>query len=232
MKRLLPQVNPLVLFVLGVLPVFGSLLVRTTPQALVVLASYAVLAGVFVPWTKGVFWRLGFVAFAALSVLWSTWLLGGNQAANAGIAALRVLVLAVPGALLTPWIDPTSLGDQLAQRVKLSGRFVAATTAALTRFTSLGQVWDQLDRTRRARGTGPGRNPLARIPWAAGMTFALLVAALRGGTQLSLAMDARGFGSATHRTWAEPAPWRRVDTVAAIVGVAVTVALPLALAVS
>nr|WP_279671920.1 energy-coupling factor transporter transmembrane component T [Flexivirga meconopsidis] len=214
------------------LPVFGSLLVRTTPHALIVLASYAVLAGVFVPWTKGVLWRLGFVAFAAVSVLWSTWLLGGNQADNAGIAALRVLVLATPGALLTAWVDPTQLGDQLAQRVRLPGRFVAATTAALTRFTSLGQVWDQLDRTRRARGTGPGRNPLARIPWAASMTFALLVAALRGGTQLSMAMDARGFAAATRRTWAEPAPWRRLDTIAAVIGAAVTVALPLTLALS
>jgi energy-coupling factor transport system permease protein len=29
---------------------------------------------------------------------------------------------------------------------------------------------------------------------------------------MAVAMDARGFATARHRTWAEPATWSRVDT--------------------
>jgi energy-coupling factor transport system permease protein/energy-coupling factor transport system ATP-binding protein len=40
----------------------------------------------------------------------------------------------------------------------------------------------------------------------------------RTGT-LAVAMDARGFGHATRRTWAEPAPWLWGDWVVTATGV-------------
>ena len=53
--------------------------------------------------------------------------------------------------------------------------------------------------------------------YAADMTFALLVQALRGASATSIAMDARGFATAQHRTWAEPAPWTRLDIAGLVV---------------
>ncbi len=67
------------------------------------------------------------------------------------------------------------------------------------------------------RGFGPSRNPLANGRYAANMSFALLVQALRGASATSIAMDARGFATAHDRTWAEPAPWTGLDRLALVV---------------
>jgi energy-coupling factor transport system ATP-binding protein len=40
----------------------------------------------------------------------------------------------------------------------------------------------------------------------------MLVRSLQSAAALAVAMDARGFASAQRRTWAEPAPWRRADS--------------------
>ena len=56
--------------------------------------------------------------------------------------------------------------------------------------------------TRTRRGLGGARSP--RL--LAGATLALLVDTLRGAEQQALAMDSRGFATATRRTWAEPSP--------------------------
>ena len=115
------------------------------------------------------------------------------------------------------------MSDYLAQTLRLPARLVAAFGAALQRITSFGHAWTQLERTRRARGFGPSRNPVATARYAAGMSFALLVHAMRGATRSAVAMDARGFATAHDRTWAEPAPWTRLDKagllVAALIGV-------------
>ena len=52
--------------------------------------------------------------------------------------------------------------------------------------------------SRRARGIGD-HGALRRI---ATMAFALLVLAIRRGSKLATAMEARGFGSHIRRTWA------------------------------
>ena len=41
----------------------------------------------------------------------------------------------------------------------------------------------------------------------------LLVRTLRAAADLAVAMDARGFATATARSWWMPAPWRVRDTV-------------------
>ena len=56
-----------------------------------------------------------------------------------------------------------------------------------------------------------GRNPLAAIRLAAGRLFAILVAAIRRGTRLALAMDARGFGERPCRTVSRPRSVDRAD---------------------
>lgn len=229
MKHLMAQANPLALLTFGFTGVIGSFLIDRPSSALVVVAVYAVLAILCVPAWRPLRWRLLAVGFAAASLWWSSWLLGGHDPSLATTAAGRILVLALPGAIVAAFIDPMRFGDALAQNLRLPARFVGAFTASLTRFDRLGDTFDQLQRTRRIRGFGPSRGPLSRAATTAPLTFGLLVSAMRGATQLSLAMDARGFAAAQSRTWAEPTPWRRRDTAIVAVAVLVTIVLPLAL---
>lgn len=229
MKHLLSEANPLALLTFGFTAVVGSFLVARPMTAAVIVVVYAVLALVCVPSWRPLRWRLFAVGFAAVSLWWSSWLLGDHDTTVATTAAGRILVLALPGAIVAAFIDPMRFGDALAQNLRLPARFVGAFTASLTRFDRLGETFEQLQRTRRIRGLGPSRNPLSRAATTAPLTFGLLVTAMRGATQLSLAMDSRGFATAQRRTWAQPSPWHRRDTLIVAAAIVVTIVLPVAL---
>ncbi len=220
MRGVLARTNPLALLTVGLLGVPASLALDDLRAASTALAVVAALAVLLVPGLVRGAWRLLAPAVAALSVAWSTWLLGGHDLALAATASCRVLVLSLPGVLLAPLIDPARLGDQLGQRLRMPARPVVAVVSGLQRVEHLGAVWGELDRARRARGLGPGRSPVARIRHASRMTFALLVATLRGAGRQAVAMDARGFATAQHRTWAEPAGWTPTDTAVLAAGTA------------
>jgi energy-coupling factor transport system permease protein len=229
-ETVVTRANPLVLLAVGLLAVVASFGVRTLAVAVAMVGVVIVLAVAFVPGLVGNSWRLLAPLLGAASVAFSTWLLSGRDESEAVLAGFRVLVLSLPGVLVAPFIDPSRLGDQLAQRLRLPGRPVAAVTASLQRFEDLGAIWEQLDRSRRVRGLGPGRNPVARIRHVGALTFGLLVATLRSSARIAVAMDARGFATASRRSWAEPAEWTRYDStvLAGAIGFA---ALPYALAV-
>ncbi|WP_432545260.1 energy-coupling factor transporter transmembrane component T family protein [Kineococcus sp. SYSU DK004] len=222
--------GPLSLLAVSLLAVPGSLAVddwRVGALALAVqLACLPLAAG---RWRE--LWpRLVPVAVAALSVGWSAWLLGdAEDPVAAGLASvLRILVLVLPGVVLTTWLDPSEAGDHLAQRLRWPARAVVASVAALGQLTALRDTWEEVSRARRARGLGPGRGPASAVRWAASTSFGLLVDAVRRAGRTSTAMDARGFAGASRRTWALPAPWRRADTVLLVAGTAV-VAVPVLL---
>jgi energy-coupling factor transporter transmembrane protein EcfT len=162
---------------------------------------------------------------AALSIGWSSWLLGGHELATGVTAGLRILVLVVPGALLTAHLDPSRLGDDLAQRLRLPARPVIATVAALQRVEDLDRVWADAAWARRVRGLGPGVSPIARLREAAPLTFVLLVQSIRQAGRMAIAMDARGFAGAQRRTWAQPSRWHGADSALVAVGLLVA-ALP------
>jgi energy-coupling factor transporter transmembrane protein EcfT len=103
-----------------------------------------------------------------------------------------------------------------------------AAVAALQRVEDLGAVWAQASWARRVRGLGAGRSPLARVREVAALTFALLVQTVRRSSRMAVAMDARGFAAAHHRSWAEPARWAWADTVLLLVGLGIA-ALPIVL---
>ncbi|MHA3837729.1 ATP-binding cassette domain-containing protein [Terrabacter sp. AAH1] len=173
---------------------------------------------------RGVLGRLAPAALAVLGVAWSAWLLGGRDLEVAAGAALRVLCLLVPSAVVVGFIDPEQLGDHLAQRLRLPARPVVAATAALQRVQAFDTLWAELMTTRRVRGTRADRGPVARGREAVAVTGGLLVGALGQASALALAMDARGFAGATRRTWAGPAPWRLPDTLALAAGLLVVAA--------
>jgi energy-coupling factor transporter transmembrane protein EcfT len=155
--------------------------------------------------------RLAFGAIAAASIFVSTWLYGGRDMDEAVGAALRILYLVLPGAVLASRIRPSELADHLAQRARLPARIAVSSSVALLRVDALGLQWRQIGRARRARGLGFDGGPVRRLRAAGGAAFGLLVGSLRQTAVLAVAMDARGFAQADSRTWAAPAPWLWAD---------------------
>jgi energy-coupling factor transport system permease protein len=139
---------------------------------------------------------------------------------------LRVLAIAVPSVFLFIDTEPTELADGLGQVLRLPARFVLGALAGVRLIGLLGQDWRYLGYARRARGVADQ----ARIRRAAGQAFALLVSAVRRGSMLATAMEARGFGAYPTRTWARPSPfgWREtalICTAFVIVAVAISVSV-------
>lgn len=214
MRSLIVRTNPLALIAIGLFSLVGSFAIRDARTAVVAVAAYALAALVFLPSWRFPLVCFVFSAFAALSIVYSTWRLGGHDVQEALVAGMRILVLAWPGSVVVGFIDPSRLADYLAQTLHVPARFAAAFSSALQRFTALGLTWQQLARARRVRGFGSSRNPVTTGKYAASMSFGLLVAALRGASQSAIAMDARSFGTARDRTWAEAATWTRLDLAA------------------
>ncbi|HET8570809.1 MAG TPA: energy-coupling factor transporter transmembrane component T [Candidatus Limnocylindria bacterium] len=118
--------------------------------------------------------------------------------------ALRLLGIAFAGVLALATTDPTDLAESLAQQLHLSPRFAIGALAAVRLLPLLGQEWQTISLARRARGVDAGGSPAAAVRLFAGMLLALLVAGIRRGTRLAMAMDARGFGARDCRTWSHP----------------------------
>lgn len=227
-REWMTRVNPLVLLAVGACSLIGSFAIRSLPIALAAVGAYTVAALLLLPTWRYPLLCLAFSGFAAVTIVYSTWRLGGQDTETAVVAGLRILVLAWPGSVVVGFLDPGRLGDYAAQTLRLPARPVAAFSAALQRFAGFAQTWTDLERTRRARGVAPGRHPVAMTRYSGSMGFALLVQALRGASSSSIAMDARGFASAKTRTWAEPATWTRLD-LAGLALAAVLGAIPIAL---
>ncbi len=138
---------------------------------------------------------------------------------------LRVLALGIPAILLFTGIDPTDLADGLAQVWRLPARFVLGALAGFRLVSRFVDDWRSLALARRARGLGD-TGTVRR--WAT-MAFAMLVIAIRRGSKLATAMEARGFGTAS-RTWARESRVGRPDLVLVVACLAaVTAALVAAL---
>ncbi|QAY61696.1 energy-coupling factor transporter transmembrane protein EcfT [Microbacterium protaetiae] len=139
---------------------------------------------------------------------------------------VRVFALALPTILLFGRTDPIDLAGALAQIVHLPARFVLGVLAGTRTLGLFLDDWRQMELARRARGVGD-RGALRRF---FSMAFVLLVFAVRRGTKLAMAMEARGFGADRHRTWARRSELHARDAVALAGGV-LLIALALAVAV-
>lgn len=235
-RPLLADRGPLALMLGSALAVPAGILSPGWRVSLVLLALQAALAVVgLVSRRAGVLAPLGALArrllpgaLAAVSVAWSTWLLGGHRLDLAANGLTRVLLIVLPSAVLLPFIDTDRLGDHLAQRLRLPDRPVVAVSAAMQRMQAFGEIWTEIARARRVRGLGPSwRRPGSVVAHVVALTVGLLLRALRSAADLAVAMDARGFASAHDRTWWAPARWRPADTVLVLLS-----AVPAALAVA
>ncbi len=171
--------------------------------------------------TRRVAARLAAPLVAAGSVVWSTWLLGGHDVEAAATAGLRVLAVVAPGVVVLPYADPDRLGDELRTWLHLPPRGVAVTTAVLGRVQHLDAIWREVVAVRRVRGLSPGRAPRARLRALAATTVSMLTGALTSAATLAVAMDARGFAAARHRTAYGAVRWGIADWVALMAGVSV-----------
>jgi energy-coupling factor transport system ATP-binding protein len=168
-------------------------------------------------------------ALAAASVAFSNALLGASGIASveawtaAALPASRVLAVALPGLVAAVGIDPTALADALVVRLRVPARAGYSVLAGLRLLPLLADEWTILGRASRARGLG-GSGAAVRARRFGSMTFRLLVAALRRGGRLAIALDARGLRSEGPRTFARPLTWRIRDSAALAVGVAALVA--------
>jgi energy-coupling factor transport system permease protein len=164
---------------------------------------------------------------AAASVAFSNALLSAGGVADrsswaaAALPASRVLAVALPGLVAAVAMDPTGLADALVARLRVPARPAYAALAGLRLLPLLADEWAVLGRASRARGLG-GSGLRARARQFASMTFRLLVAALRRGGRLAVALDSRGLRPDGPRTIARPVRWSWPDTVVLVLA---TVAL-------
>ena len=222
-QPLLARCGPLALLLASTLAIPAGVAISQWQVGLAVLAIQVALAvvGLLAPGEgpppegrlRSVLVRCVPGILGALSVGWSTWLFGGRDLEVAAAAAMRVLVIVFPSAVLVRYVDPDALGDHLAQRLRLPARPVVATAAALQRVHTLGDTWTEIARARRVRGIGASRrSPAALLAEVAALTIGILVRSLQAAAALAVAMDARGFSTAYRRTWWAPAPWRWSDS--------------------
>ena len=168
---------------------------------------------------------------AAASVAFSNALLSAGGVADrsswaaAALPASRVLAVALPGLVAAVAMDPTGLADALVARLRVPARPAYAALAGLRLLPLLADEWAVLGRASRARGLG-GSGIRARARQFSSMTFRLLVAALRRGGRLAVALDSRGLRPDGPRTIARPVRWSWPDTVA-LVGAAAALAASL-----
>jgi energy-coupling factor transport system permease protein len=211
----LSAVNPVaqltaIVVVTVVLLISGDLV---TP--LVVLAAELALlpaAGLAAP--AALFRRTWPLLLSAAGVVWVNVAFGVLQGAAAWQSGatwgVRVIALALPGVLLVASTDPVRLADALTLHWRVSTRFAYGALAALRLVPLLAAEWESIRLARRARGVD-GTSPVAQLRLLAGTAFALLVGAIRRGTRLATAMDARGFDSGVVRSNARGSVLRPLD---------------------
>lgn len=182
----------------------GTVLKRLLP--IVIFAPLAGLSMLLYAEPAGhIYWSFGFVTISDDSI-------------ELAIAvSLRVVALGLPTILLFGRTDPTELADALAQVAKLPSRFVLGILAGARMLGLFIDDWRTMGLARRARGVGD----TGAVRRFFSMAFVLLVFAVRRGTKLAMAMEARGFGSGIERTWARPSRLHGRDAVALAGGLAI-----------
>ena len=194
---------------LALMPLSGvsarSFFLKATP--LLVAAPLGALSMLLYASPGGtVYWQFGPAAVSDHSM----WLALG--------IGLRMCAIVMPAIALLDRIDPTDMGDGLAQVLHLPARPVLAALAGARMTSLMAADWKALERARRARGVGDA----SRIRSFLRGSFSLLVFALRRSGKLATTMEARGFGAQGRRTWARVSRLSVADAVLMVV----TIVLP------
>ncbi|MGO3885710.1 MAG: energy-coupling factor transporter transmembrane component T family protein [Mycetocola sp.] len=232
----LSRVNPVTLVLIAVIlsvPMLATLDPVSAGVAVLIELALVPLTGV--PWRRVAVRLVPVVVFipvAALSMLlygtpggvehwrWGVAVVSDNSINQALAISVRVLALGLPTILLFSRVDPTRLADGLAQVVRLPARFVIGALAGIRMMGLFVDDWRSMMLARRARGVGD-RGVVRR---SLSMAFVLLVFAVRRGTKLATAMEARGFGARPARTWARSSHLSTADLWAVVIAVVIMAA--------
>jgi energy-coupling factor transport system permease protein len=158
--------------------------------------------------------------------------IGGQTLLDGLGLSARLVAIATAGVLATATSQPTDLADALVQQLRVSPRFAMGTLAALRLLPLLAVEWQQIEMARRARGVDAGRSPFAAVRLFAGQLLALLVGAVRRGSRMAIAMEARGFGALPCRSVARvqrmgAGDWAWIAGAAALSALAIGVSVTL-----
>jgi energy-coupling factor transporter transmembrane protein EcfT len=133
-------------------------------------------------------------------------------ASAAGLGA-RIASIVSVGAVFALTTDATRLIDSLVQLAHVSPRFAYGTLAAYQAVPRLADDLSTLRAARRLRGLRE---------WHPRLLVGLLVRAIRHADQLSIAMDARGFGGGPRSTY-RPIAWATLDAVVGATAIALLI---------
>jgi energy-coupling factor transport system permease protein len=222
----LARINPVAqLVALAVVTVVLLVSVDPVTPAVVVAAELALLPAAGLRSPAALLRRTWPLLAGAASVGVINVALSGTTTPMTGLGlTLRVLGLALPGVLLVASTDAVRLADALTIHWRVSTRFAYGALAALRLAPLLAAEFETLRLARRTRGIEAGGNPVAAARLLAGAGFALLVGAVRRGSRLAAAMDARGFDSEVARSNARGSQLHRRDALFVAATVAVCAA--------
>lgn len=177
---------------------------------------------------------LGFVwtnaLFARPSSPGAVWDLGPLRATEAGLrfgVAIGLRGLAI-GALSVTFVlttDPSDLVVGLIRHARVPFRIGYPLLAAYRFLPFFREELDQIDLARRVRGELAPRTPFSGIVRRSREVVPLLASAVRRAARIAIAMDARGFAAARHRTYLRDAPLTGGDLAFCVGALAAAIAL-------
>jgi len=218
----LHRVNPLtkLVFTVAVMVILTLIVDPLTPLAVALLGLSAIVLLGRVPLGQTVRTLRPFLA-VSFGLFWTTALFYASDPANPpqplaqwgpvvltedgaayGAAIMfRILAIFVISLLFTLTTDPTMLLQALVQQARLSPRFGYGIIAAY-RFVPLfdGEL-ASIRAAHRVRGVATGGGPAAQYRRLVGHMVPLLAGGIRHAERVALAMDARGFGASSKRTY-------------------------------
>jgi len=224
----LARINPVAKLAAGLVilvVLFASLDAVTAAIVGVAMVAILPISGLRPSALAGRAWLIGLVAISigAFNVLFAAGEpgptvvslgplhVGADALGNGAGLTLRLLSIALVGILATATSEPMDVADALVQLLRVSPRFAIGTLAALRILPLLAVDWQTLGLARRARGLEAGRSPIAALRLFAGRLLSLLVGAIRLGSRMALAMEARGLGALPCRTVARVQHMRAAD---------------------
>lgn len=137
---------------------------------------------------------------------------------------MRLLAIALLALLAGSSIAATDFVRSLVQHLRVPYRIGYAALASFRFVPRFRRELETIRRAHRVRGIG-GRGPLGWLRGQIASIVPLLAAALRHADRVAIAMEARAFGYAPHRTERHRVPVRASDIAVVIVGYGLTAAV-------
>lgn len=143
----------------------------------------------------------------------------------AGALTLRIFVLFLASYIYLSTTDPRDFVQALNLRLRVPYRFAFGISVALTFLPLLEEEGRTIIAARQVRGRKPPRGLRSRLAFWSGHAAAVLVNAVRRVQQTALAMEGKGFGAYTNRTYLRTLENRRSGYICAVIAVLATVVL-------